>query len=109
MGHTAVPFLQPAVGGRQTVMAGVKKIVEHPKQIEIDEMRPVAEQERTATQHLFKRQQPPRQFRNQLLLVPTPLVDASAPKLPFLEAQKFELIRGGNILLKINIIQLERH
>ena len=107
MSHAAIPILDASMRRREAVMAGIKEITEDAIEIEIEKMGPVIEQERPVEQHLLKGHQQLRQLLKQFLLLPAPLIEATAAKLPFLMPQKAELVRSWDEFLPINIIQLE--
>ena len=81
------------VRGGQLVVAGVKKIPEHPEQIEIHKTRLRAEQKRLVREHFLKGNQFLFQLFEPLALLRAPLVKAAAAKLALLEPQETELVR----------------
>ena len=59
-------------------------------------------------QHVFERAEILFQLLDQLALLRAPLIETTAPKLPFFVAQIPELIGLGDDFLPIDVIQLER-
>jgi hypothetical protein len=105
--HTAVPVAEVGVGGGEPVTARVKEIAQHPEKVEIDETRPLIEQKGFPHKHFFEGDKALGQFREELLLLCPPLIEASAPEFPFFVAQKRELLGRRNQLLPVDIIEPE--
>src|ERR1035437_3731207 len=102
-----MPLLDALVSRGQFVMTGVKKIVQHAEQIEINEARAVIQQERLVRQHHFKRNQSFFELLEQIFLLRAPLVNAAATELAFLVAEEGQLPGARNEFLPVNIVESE--
>ena len=100
-------FLEASVRGGQPIVPRIKEVGEHAVEIEIHEPWPLVQQEGLVQQHFLKRNQPLLQLGQQILLLRPPLVDAPAPELAFLVAQKRQLVGGRDHLLPVNVVELE--
>src|ERR1019366_1062852 len=89
-------------------MAGVKKIFQHPEQIEIHKARAVIEHERLVRQHHLKWKQPFLKLLEPEFLILAPLVEAAATELALLVPEKWKLFGWRDKFFPINVIQPER-
>src|SRR6185436_18846394 len=101
------PALDLRVRLGQLVMPGVKKIPEHPEQIEIHEARPVINQERSMPQHLLERGEPFLKLMKQLGFLHAPLVEAAASELALLVPHKKQPVGLGNEIAPVNVREFE--
>lgn len=89
-----MPVLQMIVRRRQFIMAGIKKIPQHPEQIEIHEVRAVSQQKWMVRRHFLERHQALLEPLQPFVLLFAPLVQAAAAEFALLESQKIELLGG---------------
>src|SRR5437016_3474176 len=102
-----MPVLELAVGGRQRIMSGIKKVAEHAVEVEINEAGTLAEQERVARQHLLERQETPREALQQLRLLFAPQPQTAPAELAFLVPHESPPFAFGDQLLPVNVIEFE--
>lgn len=103
-----MPLLDLFVPGGQLIVAGIEKVFEHPKQVEIHKARLIAQQEGPVHQHLLEGQEALGQFFEPAFLLRAPLVNAATTELAFFEPQILQVLRCRQMLLVIDIIQPER-
>src|SRR5262245_5144028 len=97
------------MASREAVMSGIKKVSEHAVQVEIDEARPVTEQERFEHQHFLEWNQSFPELGEHGFLLGAPLLDAPSAELPFLVAQKAQLVGNRHHLFPINVIEFKTY
>ena len=102
-----MPFAQVGVRSRQLVMSGIKKVFEHPKEIEVDKTRALVEQERLVDQHFLERNKTLSQLLQHGFFVGAPLVNATAAELSFFMAKKTQPVGSGNQLTPVDVVELE--
>ena len=104
-----MPFDDLGPVGWQFVVPGIEEVLEHPEQVEIQEARAIAQQERAIRQHFLERQQAVSELGLHGFLQGMPLVNAAAPKLALFVADERQLVFPRHKLAEVNVVQFERH
>src|SRR6266851_4419146 len=107
--HPTVPFLNPRVGGRQAIVAGIKKIAKHPVEIEVHKPGTPVNQERLVQQHFLEGDEPLLQLGQQFFLARAPAFDAAPSKLALFVPEEAQMIGGRHHFPPINVIELEAY